>query len=93
LIGSIRRECADHLIVVNEEHPRRILAKFAGDYNHARTHTSPRKDTPYTRPIESFTLLRIRFLAGYTIDMHESSFRKRQVAFSLPRDNSVGFEL
>jgi hypothetical protein len=44
----------DHLIVVNEEHLRRILTKFAAYYNHAWTHTSLRKDTPYTRPIESF---------------------------------------
>src|SRR5476649_2828390 len=54
LIGSIRRECTDHLIVVNEEHLRRILAKFAAYYNHARTHTSLGKDAPYTRPIERF---------------------------------------
>src|SRR6202162_267763 len=52
LIGSIRRECTDHLIVVNEEHLRRILAKFAAYYNHARTHTSLGKDAPYTRPLE-----------------------------------------
>jgi transposase InsO family protein len=54
LIGSIRRECTDHLIVVNEEHLRRILAKFAAYYNHARTHISLEKDAPYTRPIERF---------------------------------------
>ena len=33
LIGSIRRECTDHLIVLNEEHLRRILAKFSAYYN------------------------------------------------------------
>ena len=33
LIGSIRRECTDHLIVFNEEHLRRILAKFSAYYN------------------------------------------------------------
>ena len=54
LIGSIRRECTDHLIVLNEEHLRRILAKFTAYYNHARTHTSLGKDAPYTRPIERF---------------------------------------
>jgi hypothetical protein len=48
------RECTDHLIVVNEEHLRRILAKFAAYYNHARTHNSLGKDAPYTRPIERF---------------------------------------
>src|SRR5712692_214834 len=54
LIGSIRRECTDHLIVVNEEHLRRILAKFATYHNHMRTHILLAKDAPYTRPIERF---------------------------------------
>jgi transposase InsO family protein len=52
LIGSIRRECTDHLIVVNEDHLRRILAKFAAYYNATRTHLSLGKDAPSTRPIE-----------------------------------------
>jgi len=54
LIGSIRRECIDHLIVVNAEHLRRILAKYATYYNEGRTHLSLGKDAPYTRPIERF---------------------------------------
>jgi Integrase core domain len=81
LIGSIRHECLDHLMVLNAEHLRRILAKYATYYNEVRTHVSLGKDTPCTRPIErSETLLRIRSSAGYTIDTHESSFRKRQVS-------------
>jgi hypothetical protein len=48
LIGSLPRECTDHLIVVNEEHLRRILAKFATYYNHMRTHISLAKDASYT---------------------------------------------
>jgi hypothetical protein len=52
LIGSIRRECTDHLIVFNAEHLRRILAKYNTYYNEARTHVSLGKDAPYTRPIE-----------------------------------------
>src|ERR1700694_2615445 len=43
-IGSIRRECADHLIVLNEEHLRRILAKFFAYYNGWRPHVSLGKD-------------------------------------------------
>jgi transposase InsO family protein len=54
LIGSIRRECIDHLIVVNAEHLRRILAKYAAYYNEVRTHVSLGKDAPCTRPIERF---------------------------------------
>jgi transposase InsO family protein len=54
LIGSIRRECTDHLIVFSEEHLRRILAKYASYYNEVRVHTSLGKDAPFTRPIERF---------------------------------------
>jgi hypothetical protein len=53
-IGSIRRECTDHLIVTNAEHLRRILAKYATYYNMVRTHVSLGKDAPCTRPIERF---------------------------------------
>src|SRR5437588_11372943 len=52
LIGSVRRGCTDHLIVVNAEHLRRILAKYAAYYNSARMHVSLAKDAPHTRPIE-----------------------------------------
>jgi hypothetical protein len=51
LIGSIRRECTDHLIVFNAEHLRRILAKYVAYYNDVRTHVSLGKDAPYTRAI------------------------------------------
>jgi transposase InsO family protein len=54
LIGSIRRECTDHLIVFSEEHLRRILAKYATYYNEVRTHVSLGKDAPCTRAIERF---------------------------------------
>jgi hypothetical protein len=54
LIGSIRRECTDHLIVFNAEHLRQILAKYTTYYNEVRTHVSLGKDAPYTRQIERF---------------------------------------
>jgi len=54
LIGSIRREHTDHLIVVNAEHLRRILVKYSRYYNEVRTHVSLGKDAPYTRQIERF---------------------------------------
>ena len=52
LIGSIRRECTDHLLVFNAEHLRRILAKYATYYNEVRTHVSLGKDAPCRRPVE-----------------------------------------
>ena len=54
LIGSIRRECTDHLIVFSEEHLRRILTKYSTYYNEVRVHISLGKDAPCTRPIERF---------------------------------------
>ena len=52
LIGSIRRECADHIIVLSEAHLRRILTKYAAYYNELRTHWSLNKDAPIHRAIQ-----------------------------------------
>jgi hypothetical protein len=46
LIGSIRREALDHLIVFDEAHLRRVLKKYASYYNQVRTHLSLEKDSP-----------------------------------------------
>ncbi len=53
MIGSIRRECLDHLIVIDERHLRRILASYFDYYHHSRTHLSLSKDSPVPRPVES----------------------------------------
>src|SRR6266404_1633055 len=52
LIGSIRRECVDHLVVLGEAHLRRILTKYATYYNGLRTHRSLNKDAPIHRAIQ-----------------------------------------
>jgi transposase InsO family protein len=52
LIGSIRRECLDHVIVLGEEHLRRILKSYADYYNGVRTHRSLNKDAPVSRPVQ-----------------------------------------
>src|SRR5271165_1351756 len=51
LIGSIRRECVDHVVVLSEQHLRQVLKCYASYYNTARTHRSLAKDAPLTRPI------------------------------------------
>src|SRR6201998_3398665 len=51
LIGSIRRECLDHIIVFGEAHLRRILKCYADYYNNFRTHRSLNKDAPVCRPV------------------------------------------
>ena len=52
LIGSIRRECLDHLIIVNDAHLRRALSAYAAYYNTIRTHLALRKDAPLGRPLQ-----------------------------------------
>ena len=52
LIGSIRRECVDHFIVLGEAHLRHILRTYAHYYNDIRTHRSLDKDAPVSRPVQ-----------------------------------------
>jgi len=53
VIGSIRRECTDHIIVMNESHLRKILREYTDRYyNVSRTHLSLEKDSPEPRPCE-----------------------------------------
>jgi len=52
LIGSIRRECLDHIVVFGEAHLRRILRSYACYYNDVRTHRSLDKDAPVSRPVQ-----------------------------------------
>jgi len=52
LIGSIRRDCLDHVIVVSEDHLRRNLLSYFNYYHHHRTHYSLGKDTPCVRPVQ-----------------------------------------
>ena len=53
LIGSIRRECLDHVIVLNETGLRRILKSYFEYYERTRTHLSLGKDAPVSRPIQT----------------------------------------
>ena len=53
VIGSIRRECLDHVIVLNERHLRRILSYYVDYYHSSRTHLSLCKDPPDSRRAES----------------------------------------
>jgi putative transposase len=52
LIGSIRRECLNHVLVLGERHLRFILARYFAYYHQVRTHLALEKDAPDLRPIE-----------------------------------------
>jgi len=64
LIGSIRRECLDHIVVFGEGHLRRILFAYAGYYNEVRTHLSLDKDAPSHRPVQRFGQLAAQPILG-----------------------------
>ncbi len=53
LIGSIRRECLDNVVVSGERHLRHLLGSYQKYYNDARTHLSLDKDAPVSRAIET----------------------------------------
>lgn len=52
LIGSIRRDCLDHVIVINERYLDRILKEYFLNYHRSRTHLSLEKDCPEPRKVE-----------------------------------------
>ena len=52
LIGSVRRECLNHVIILNERHLRRVLVSYLDYYHRSRTHLSLGKDTPEGRPVQ-----------------------------------------
>src|SRR4030095_14874480 len=58
LIGSIRRDCLDHLIIVDERHLRNLLRDYAEYYNRLRTQLSLNSDAPLGRPGQSHGTLR-----------------------------------
>ena len=52
LVGSIRRECLDHLVIFNERSLRRTLQTYFDYYLRSRTHLALGKDAPESRPIQ-----------------------------------------
>jgi transposase InsO family protein len=64
LIGSIRRECLDHIVVFGEAHLRRILVAYTCYYNELRTHLALAKDAPLRRPVPRFGEIAVRPILG-----------------------------
>jgi transposase InsO family protein len=54
LIGSIRRECLDHIVILGEHHLRRVLKAYVAYYNHVRPHLALAKDVPFSRPVQRY---------------------------------------
>ena len=64
LIGSIRRECLDHVVVFGERHLRHLLLAYAQYYNLTRTHLALNKDAPVNRPVYSIGVISSTPLLG-----------------------------
>jgi len=65
LIGTVRRECLDGILIFDESHLRRVLAAYAAYYNQTRTHLTLEKDTPLHRAVQrSGVIAAIPILAG-----------------------------
>src|SRR5215208_2946339 len=65
LIGSIRRECLDHIVVTGEQHLCHVLKCYMEYYNAVRTHLSLGKDAPNRRAVQSWGRIEVRpVLAG-----------------------------
>src|SRR2546426_7946897 len=75
LIGSIRRECLNHVLVLGERHLRRTLARYFAYYHRARTHLSLDKDTPHGRRIERPELGRVIPIPQVRSEEHTSELQ------------------
>jgi len=65
LIGTLRRECLDRMLIFGESHLRRVLASYTAYYNQSRTHLALQKDAPLHRTIQrSGVIVAIPILAG-----------------------------
>jgi transposase InsO family protein len=64
LVGSIRRECLDHILIFDEAHLRQVLRTYTAYYNRVRTHLSLEKDAPLIRPVQRFGDIASRPILG-----------------------------
>jgi len=81
-VGSIRRECVDHLVVLSEAHLRRVLRAYDHYYNEIRTHWSLAKDAPVSRPVQRTGTIRSGPILG---GLHHHSPHPAKAPRSLPR--------
>jgi putative transposase len=59
VIGSVRRECVDHVIVLTGAGLRRVLHEYVAYYSRTRTHLGLNKDAPVSRPVAPPTAGRV----------------------------------
>ena len=65
LIGTVRRECLDPMLIFGEAHLRKILSSYAAYYNEVRTQLALGKDAPLGRPVQrTGVIIAIPILSG-----------------------------
>src|ERR1017187_1655738 len=64
MIGTIRRKCVAHIIILSETHLCRILRSYACYYNDIRTHRSLDKDAPISRPVQRTGIISSQAILG-----------------------------
>jgi hypothetical protein len=80
LIGTIRHECLDRILIFGESQLRRVLASYSAYYNQTRTHLALQKDAPLRRAVQRYgQIVTIPILSGPIINMCGCDFRKGQV--------------
>jgi transposase InsO family protein len=90
LIGSIRRDCLDHVVVFGERHLRHVLQSYANYYNQARTHLSLNKDAPVLRAVQAVgRIVPTPVLGGLHHQYVRILFATRTEAF--PWDTAPGY--
>jgi putative transposase len=76
VIGSIRRECLDHMIILNEKHLRKVLAEYVDYYNDVRPHLSLDRNSPLPRnaaPPEAGKIVATPILGGLHHHYHRAA--------------------
>ena len=64
-IGTLRRDCLDHVVIFGARHLQRILAAYTDYYNQTRTHLSLNKDAPFGRVVQrQGAILAVPILSG-----------------------------
>jgi hypothetical protein len=93
LIGSIRRECLDHVVVFGERHLRHVLLSYMNYYNETRTHLSLDKDAPLSRTVQrAGVFFAFQSWAGCITNIFGFDLRKAQgsLAVSAGRSRAAG---
>ena len=94
LIGTLRRECLDRVLIYGERHLRWILTLYSLYYNETRTRLGLGKDTPIGRHIErSGTIVTTPILSGLIIATRGYDFREGQVRADRALKGIVGKRL